>query len=96
MLFAILILVGAGIYVLVRGEVQASSKLVIRGKAAQRIGIALILGGIFAFALPFLAYTTHLIKQDEFGIILGLLPPAASLGIVGVIMLSEKRKIGKQ
>jgi VIT1/CCC1 family predicted Fe2+/Mn2+ transporter len=92
MLLAVLILIAAGAYVCIKREVQASSKFTIRGKPALHIGIALILGGLLAVALPAVLNAVGLLRGFVGSLLLSIITMFASLVYTAVIMLAEKRK----
>lgn len=92
MILAVLILVAAGIYVFLKRKVQASSSLVIEGRPARHIGLALILGGVLAVVLPTLLSTLGLVTDLVTGLILSIATMFVALVYVGVMMMREKRK----
>jgi len=92
MLLAVIILIGAGVYVVVKGKVQASSSFVIQGRPARHIGFALILGGALAVILPTLVSALGLVTDFVGGLILSIATMFASLVYVAVIMAREKRR----
>ena len=92
MILAVLILVAAGIYVFLKRKVQASSSLVIEGRPARHIGLALILGGLLAVVLPTLLSTLGLVTDLVTGLILSIATMFVALVYVGVMMMREKRK----
>ena len=92
MFLAVIILVGAGLYVLVKKKVQASSSLVIQGRPAQQIGIVLIVGGLLPVVLPMLLGKLGLVRDFVSGLILAIAIMFASLVCVAVIALREKRR----
>lgn len=92
MLFAILILIGAGLSVCIKNKVQASSSLVIQGRPAQHIGIALILGGVGAIALPLFFNVIGLCAGFVGDLVTSIATAFAFLVYVAVIVIREKRK----
>jgi hypothetical protein len=95
MLLAVIILVAAGIYVVVRGKIQASSSLVIQGRPAVHIGIAFILGGVLAALLPMLLSALGRDRNLAGGLALSIASMFASLVYVGVVIVREKRRQGE-
>ena len=92
MALAILILIGAGIYVSIKREVQATSKFVIRGKPALVIGLALITGGVLAVALPALLAAIGLLADFVGSLLLSLVVVATSFVFVVFVVVAERRK----
>jgi protein-S-isoprenylcysteine O-methyltransferase Ste14 len=92
MLLAVIILIAAGIYVVAKRKVQASSSFVIQGRPAVHIGVAFILGGVLAVVLPMLFGALGLVKGFVSGLILSITTMFASLVYVIVIIVREKRR----
>jgi hypothetical protein len=92
MLLAVLILIAAGVYVCVKREVQASAKFVIRGRAALRIGITLILGGVLAVALPAILGAAGVLRGFVARLILSIATMFGSLVCMAIMIIAEKRR----
>lgn len=91
-MFLVGILIVAGLYVCIKREVQASSTLVIRGKPALRIGIALLLGGVLAISLPAVVYAVGFLRGSESRYILPIIIILSSAVYAAVIVVAEKRR----
>ena len=96
MFLGVFILVAAGAYVFLRKEVQASRKLVIRGKPAVHIGVVLMSGGLLAVLLPTGLNDLGLLKGFVSGFVLAIGTMFASLVYVGILMWIEKRRQKEQ
>ncbi|HKI70705.1 MAG TPA: hypothetical protein VKA67_14050 [Verrucomicrobiae bacterium] len=92
MFLGVFILVAAGAYVFLRKEVKASSKLVIRGKPASHIGVALMAGGLLAVLLPTGLNDLGLLKGFVSGFVLAIGTMFVSLVYVTILIWIEKRR----
>jgi hypothetical protein len=92
MLLAVIILIAAGVYVVAKRKIQASSSFMIQGRPAVQIGIAFILGGVLAVVLPILLSTLGLVRDFVSGLILSIATMFASLVYVAVIIMREKHR----
>ena len=92
MFLGVFILVAAGVYVFLKKEVRASSKLVIRGKPAVHIGLALMAGGLLAVLLPTGLNDVGLVKGFVSGFVLAIGTMFATLVYVAILILTEKRR----
>lgn len=91
-LLAVIILVGAGAYVCVKREVQASAKFLIRGRPALSIGVALVAGGVSTVMIPALCGMLGLFKDLVGALLLSFAIIAATLAYVAAVALAEKRR----
>lgn len=92
MLLGVLILLAAGIYVCVKGQVQASSTFLIRGKPATHIGVVLIMGGLLPVVLPTALNSLGVLKAPVGTLLLSVGIMFAALAYVAVLILAEKRR----
>jgi len=93
MLLAVFILIAAGVYVVAKGKVQASSSFVIEGRPAVHIGTAFILVGVLAVALPSLLHALGLVTGFVSTFVLSIATMFASLVHVAVVIVREKRRL---
>jgi ammonia channel protein AmtB len=89
---AAIILIAAGIYVVVKRKIQASSSFLIQGRSAVHVGIAFILGGVLAVVLPMLLGALGLVRDFVGGLVLSIATMFASLVYVAVVIVREKRR----
>ena len=92
MSLAILILIGAGLYVCIKRVVQATPQFVIRGRSALAIGLALVAVGVFAIVMPVFCAAIGLFDDFVASLLLSLAVVAASLGYIVFVVLTEKRR----
>jgi hypothetical protein len=92
MLIVAFIFVVAGLYACVKKEVPASSKFVVLGKPARRIGVALIAGGLLAMILPQVLNVVDVVNGFVSSFIVSFATLFASLLFVRITIIVEKRR----
>jgi hypothetical protein len=92
LLLANALLILAGIYAFIRAEIKASSTFVILGRAAQSIGLALIIGGLLAYILPHYCLTAGIIHDPASVLHVWFASVGAAFAYIARVIFGEMRK----